>query len=233
MESSLVYALLDTRLSDSMFTTASSDAMTNARLNRVEGAIPYIRRANQVYSSSAVKAPSQNAVNPVMKSAGDRLINPNSGLQAVGNTSPFVMQGKFNFTATPTSITLFWDGTNGSQIFVIKRADGTSFTIPGGSLLISGLTPLTTYGFLPYNCITSQNNLSFSMGDAGNPQFAFSPSAPATLISLANQNQQAAVNEAITTGFIYFATTAGGTATGSGAAGDPSPYTGQNEIPAL
>lgn len=220
-------------MSDKLFTTSSSDAMLNSRLNRVEGAVPFIRRANQVYSASAVKAPSQNAVNPVMKSAGDRLINPNSGLQAVGNTSPFVMQGRFNFTATANSITLFWDGTNGSQIFVIKRADGTSFTVPAGTMLITGLSPLTTYGFLPYNCITSQNNLSFSMGDSGNPQFAFSPSAPATLIALANQNQQAAVNEAITTGFIYFSTSAGSVTTGSGVAGDPSPYTGQNDVPSL
>ena len=218
-------------MSDKLFTQPDDASMTTSRLKRVEGAIPYIRRANQVYSGAAIKAPSQSAVNPVTKSAGDRLINPNSGLQAVGNTSPFVMQGKFNFLGTSNSITLFWDGTNGSQIFVIKRADGSSFTVPSGSLFIGGLTPNTTYGFLPYNKITAQDHLSFSVGDAGTPQFAFSPAASETLISQANQNQKQAVNEAITTGFIYFTTPAAGSSTGSGDAGDPSPYTGQNQIP--
>lgn len=224
---------MDTK--DPLFSMQTTDqaAMMNSRLNRVEGAIPYIRRSNQVYSGSAVKAPSQNAVNPVVKAAGDRLINPNTGLQAVGNTSPFVIQGKFNFTSTPDSIMLFWDGTNGSQIFVIKRADGTSFTVPQGTLVISGLQAATIYGFLPYNKITASDALSFSVGDAGTPRFAFSPSASAQLISAANQNQKAAVNEAITTGFIYFSTSGTGSSSGSGTAGDPSPYTGQNEIPVM
>lgn len=213
-------------MSDSMFTTKSSDAMLNARLNRVEGAVPYIRHATQVFSNSKIKAPSSGSVE--VTSSGNQAsgqINPYSGISAVGNAFPFVVQGNFGFTAGANSITLYWDGTNGSQIFVIKRTDGTSFTVPGGSMAVGGLQPATFYGFLPYNKTTSENNLSFSLGDSGNPMFAFSPTADPALIAAANQNQKMASNEAVTSGFVYYQTTAGGASAGQGNPGVLAPYT--------
>lgn len=219
-------------MSDPLFTTSSNQAMLNARLNRVEGAIPYIRSARQVFSSSSVKAPASSAVNPVLNSTlASGTIVPNTGIQAVGNAFPFVIQGKFGFSATPTSITLYWDGTNGSKIFAIKRTDGTNFTIPAGNLLISGLFPLTQYGFLPYNKITSPTQLSFSIGDAGNPQFAFSPSASPDLIAAANQNQSNAGNESVTNSFIYFTTPSSGTDAGQGTPGLLPAYPGGDNRP--
>lgn len=206
--------------------------MLNARLNRVEGAIPYIRGARQVFSGSAVKAPSSSGVNPIANSSSaSGTISPTSGLQAVGNVFPPVVQGQFGFSATPSSITLYWDGTNGSQVFAIKRADGSNYTVPGGSMTITGLSPLTQYGFLPYNKLSSQTQLSFSLGDAGMPQFAFSPSASPPLIAQANQNQSMAVNESVTNSFIYFSTPSSGINAGAGTPGIPTAYPGGNNRP--
>lgn len=217
---------------DLLFQVRPEDSMINARISRVEGAIPYIRRANQVFSSSSVKAPASGGVNQVTNSSlASGTIIPNSGIQAVGNAFTFVIQGAFGFSATPGSITVFWDGTNGSQIFAIKRADGTSFTIPVGSLTVAGLQPSTQYGFLPYNKLTSQTQLSFCIGDAGTPQFAFSPSASPALIAAANQNQSNAGNESVTNSFIYFSTPASGSDTGAGVPGIPTAYPGGDNRP--
>jgi hypothetical protein len=216
-------------MSDPLFTTTSTDAMTNARISRVEGAIPYIRKATQVYSSSSVKAPSSAAVNPQMASStASGKINPSSGIQTVGSAYPPVISGNFGFTSTANSITIYWDGTNGSNILSLKRADGSNFTVPQGSLMINGLVAGTQYGFMPYSKITSQGNLSFVAGDAGNPQFAFSPAAPASMIASANQNQQMAVNEAVTNSFIYYTT---GSGAGLGSAGVPTAYPGGDNRP--
>lgn len=212
-------------MSDSLFITKPANAMMNARLNRVEGAVPYIRRTSQVFSNSKVKAPSQGSVEIVASgNQASGQINPYSGISAVGNAFPFVIQGRLGATTTANSITLYWDGTNNSQIFVIKRTDGTSFTVSSGSMTISGLQPSTFYGFLPYNKTTNQDNLSFSLGDSGSPMFAFSPTADPALIATANQNQKMASSEAVTSGFVYFQTTAAGTAAVLGNPGVLAPY---------
>jgi hypothetical protein len=224
---------MDSILSDAIFnTTNNTNALLLSRLKRTEGSIPYIRAANQVFSGSAVKSPAAGGVNPVSSgNYASGLINPDTGVQSVGNNTPFYLKGVFNFRATPTSITIYWDGSNGSQVFVIKRVDGTSHTVPKGNMTITGLSPNTAYGFLPYNCLTNQTSLSFSVGDAGSPRYAFSPSASQELIATANQNQKLASNEAITSAFIYFITPPGGTATGIGEYGTPSPYNQQRFAP--
>ena len=120
-------------VSDSIFQINSSDAMLQSLIKRTSGAIPYLRATVQVASTSSVKAPAQSGINAV--SSGNQAsgqVNPNTGLQNVGNVFPFYVQGKFGFVATPTTITLYWDGTNGSLPFVVKRVDGTSFSVPQG-----------------------------------------------------------------------------------------------------
>lgn len=220
-------------MSDSMFTAKNTaSAMLNARLNRVEGAIPYIRHANQVYTGSKVLSPAQNAVNVTGSGvSASGLVNPSTGLIAVGNAFPFTVQGNFGFTSTPNSITLYWDGTNGSKIFVIKRVDGTSLTIPSGSLLVSGLSPMTQYGFLPYNKTTTDANMSFTVGDSGSPMFSFSPSASPQFIAQATQNQDMADNESFTQNLIYYSTTAASVSSGQGAPGTLSPYSNVRDAP--
>jgi hypothetical protein len=233
LEAILVHDFMDQGMSkDSLFTVDSSSAPLNARLSRVEGAVPYLRRATQVYSSSSVKAPSSNSVNPVQHpSAGSGQISPTAGITAVGSAYPPVISGNFGFVGNANSITVYWDGTNGSILISLKRADGSNYTIPPSSLTVTGLSPSTTYGFLPFNNLTSQQHLSFTVGDIGFPQFAFSPSASPALIAVANQTQQMASNEAVTTSFIYFATPASGTSSGQGLPGTISAYPGRNTPP--
>ena len=219
-------------MSDSIFQINTSDAMLQSLIKRTSGAIPYLRATVQVASTSSVKAPAQSGINTV--SSGNQAsgqVNPNTGLQNVGNAFPFYTQGKFGFVATPTTITLYWDGTNGSLPFVVKRVDGTSFSVPQGSLVISGLNAGTIYGFLPYNCLTNQTVLSFVTGDAGSPRFAFSPSATPELKAQASQRQNLSSNEAITENFVYYTTSPSGTISGQGSPGVLSPYSEVRDAP--
>lgn len=212
-------------VSDSIFTPSTSNAGILSRLNRVEGAIPFQRAGSQVYSASAVTAPTSSGVIPTSKGIGGQ-INPVSGINTVGNAYPYTVQGNFNFSATSSAITIFWDGTNGSNQFVIKRSDGTNFTIPPGRLQINGLSAGVVYRFAPYLNLNSPNNVSFVAGDSGTPRFAFSPNASSVLTSSAIRTQQLQENEAITPGFIQFTmpSSSGGTSSGSGSAPPPTPY---------
>jgi hypothetical protein len=49
-----------------------------------------------------------------------------------------------------TSVSFFWDGTNGSVPFVIYRDDGTSTPPIFGNYTVTSLTPSTLYYFYPY-----------------------------------------------------------------------------------
>lgn len=213
-------------MADTLFTSANkSNAMLLSLVKRTSGSIPYLRRTIQVDSTSRVKSPISQGVNPLNgNSAGAGQINPYSGLQNLGNNFSFYIQGKIGFSATSNSITLYWDGTNGSQVLVVKRVDNSSFSIPKGSLTISGLNADTIYGFLPFNCLTNQDNLSFCTGDAGTPRFAFSPAASDELKAAKNQTQNLSSNEAITESFIYFTTAPSGTISGEGSPGVLAPY---------
>src|SRR4051812_8570051 len=63
-------------------------------------------------------------------------VRKRGGVSVAGNTSGFA------YVSTDTSITWYWDGTNGSKVIVIHRADGSNFTVPttGSGLTVSGLT---------------------------------------------------------------------------------------------
>ena len=220
-------------MSDSLFTTnsASNNSQILDRIKRSDGSIPYLRRANQVYSAAPIKAPAASSVNT--SNSGNYAAGQvsNTGVQGVGNNTPFYVQGTFGFVASATTITIYWDGTHGSVPLVIKRVDGTNYSVPKGAIGILGLSPSTSYGFLPYNKLTNQDSLSFSVGDSGAPRYAFSPTCPAALIASANQNQKLSTSEAITSAFIYFTTPASGSIAGPGEYGTPSPYNQQRFAP--
>lgn len=213
-------------MSDSIFTTQDQqNQQLNSRLTRVEGSIPYQRAGSTVYSGSLVKSPTSGAVLTTVKGIGGQ-IDPVGGVEAQGNAFPFTVQGVFQFSGTSTSITIFWDGSHGSQQFVIKRSNGQNYTIPKGSLVINGLTPGTIYKFTPYLNLTSPNTVSFVVGDSGSPRFAFSPDASSEVTAAAIRQQQLTSNEALTTGFIQFSTAAasGGTSSGGGESPPSTPY---------
>lgn len=85
----------------------------------------------------------------------------------------------FGFTApSPTSINIFWDGTNSSTILRIYRDDGTVAGPFAGNQLITGLTAATQYFFYPYFDEATQRVLFVSIPPAvGSPPIAYTAAA--------------------------------------------------------
>jgi hypothetical protein len=204
-------------------TPATVSSSIDGRISRLEAALPRNVAGSPLYSNSSSATPARVAVLP------SGLISPSTGIAATGSAFPFVVQGQFGFAWAANVLTIYWDGTNGSIPFVIRRSDGTKITIPNGTLAISGLSPSTNYSFAPFVAVAQPSVVSFVAGDSGSPRFAFSPNAPTDSLASASQTQRLTVNESITNGLIYFTTgTATTTTTGGGAAsGGGNPYTGQ------
>lgn len=187
----------------------------DARLSRLEAAFPATIAGQVTFSNSTLAVPGAHAV------TASGLIAP-TGTQATGSTFAFVVQGNFSFTSNGSSITIFWNGSNGSKLLAIRRADGSNYSVSAGSMTIGGLTAGTQYGFSPFVAISQPQNLSFSQGDAGTPKFAFSPAASPLLISTASRTQRLTTNERITEGLIFFTANIGASGLGTGT------YTGQS-----
>ena len=77
-------------------------------------------------------------------------INPASAQLASRGGRVTSTVNSITFTTTTTSITFYWDGTNGSKPLTIYRDDNTTAGPISGSLLVSGLSPSTTYFFFPF-----------------------------------------------------------------------------------
>lgn len=187
----------------------------DARLSRIEAALPSTVAGKVTFSNSNLAVPNTSSVT----SSGS--IAP-TGVQATGSTFAFVVQGNYSFTSTGDTITIHWDGTNGSKLLAIRRADGSNYSITANSMTISGLTSGVQYGFSSFVAIAQPASLSFVQGDAGTPQFAFSPTASPALISSASRTQRLTTNERITEGLIYFTAGVGASGPGTGT------YTGQS-----
>ena len=187
----------------------------DARLSRLEAAYPTSIAGRVTFSPSTLSVPSAGSVLP------SGAIAP-TGIQATGSTFAFVVQGNFGFISDGTSITIHWDGSNGSKLLAIRRADGSNYSVTVGSMTVGGLTAGTQYGFSPFVAIAQPQNLSFVQGDAGTPTFAFSPTADASLISSASRTQRLTTNERITEGLIFFTANVGASGLGTGT------YTGQS-----
>ena len=181
----------------------------DARVSRLEAGYPTSRAGKVVYSSSSLAVPASGSVT----SSGS--IAP-TGITATGSTFAFVVQGNFSFTSDGTSITIHWDGSNGSKLLAIRRADGSNYSITSGSMTIGGLTAGTKYGFSSFVAVAQPQNLSFVQGDSGTPKFAFSPSADSALIASASRTQRLTTNERITEGLIFFTADAGASGNGNG-----------------
>jgi hypothetical protein len=202
---------------------SSLSTTDDARLSRLEAGFPQSRAGGVLYSKSPNAVPSNAAV----LSSG--LISPTQGIAATGNAFPFVVQGNFGFSWNGTTLTIYWDGSNGSSPFVIRRADGTQISVPRGSIDIAGLSGTTLYSFAPFISVAQPERVSFVLGDAGSPRYAFSPASSAASLATASQTQRLTSNERLTDGLIYFTTGASGTSTaGNGTSSNGSnPYTGQ------
>lgn len=131
-----------------------------------------------------------------------------------GSVPPAGNISGFAYTSTDHSITWYWDGTNGSHVIVIIRADKSRFTVPtaGSGLTVSGLSASTTYYFLPYWNVNNLCNIGWVTGTVGTPQIAFVVGDTTDVVNtqayLMVQSNQSA--EALTGGFMTAATAAGG-----------------------
>lgn len=187
------------------------------RVRRLERGTQYLRGGVLVDPSG------KYARIPVALLSGNKVSLTSKHLDTKGSIPPFGVVGNFGSSTTSTSITLYWDGTNSSVKFKIMRTDGSAVNIPGSSLTITGLTPSTSYGFLPFWSSHNNCGIGFIKGDAGSPQFAFTAAAR-TVQSSIKQIYQG--NEALTNGYVLISTPASGTGGGIGAGGGGGGGTG-------
>jgi len=192
-----------------VYTFDSVDDLS-VRVRRLERGRQYFRAGNLVTSSGSLAALPKDLLDDTNKIA---LI---SGVSAKGSIPPSGVVGNFAFTATTTTITIYWDGTNGSVKLSLIRTDGTAVQIPANSLTVTGLTAGTTYGFLPFWSPFNNCGIGFVVGDSGTPKCVFSSAAQ----TVTNSMQQLQLGrEALTAGYITFATPSSGTSGGTGTGG--------------
>lgn len=106
-----------------------------------------------------------------------------SQLKSIGSRISSLTTG-FTYTATTTSVTMYWDGTNSSVLLRVYRDDGSVDGPFSGNQLVSGLLANTQYFFYPYfdeNFRTVQ--FVAISGAVGSPPIAYT----ATTIQAAQQ----------------------------------------------
>lgn len=144
-------------------------------------------------------------------------------LKKIGGAGVSANVAGFAYTSTGTSITWYWDGTNGSKVPVITRGDGSRFTVPtsGSGLTISGLSNTTTYYFLPFWNVNNLCNIGWVQGTTGSPQIAFVLSDTTDTVNAATYFMQSTLqgNEPLTNSFMSAATASGGGSGGGGGGG--------------
>lgn len=98
-------------------------------------------------------------------------------LGAFGSIPPSSGTG-FQAVATATTVTFYYDGTNGSQIITVQRANGQSSQVAAGKTVVTGLLANTTYYFYPYYDERTQS-LRWVAGTVGNAAIGFTAQDPA------------------------------------------------------
>src|SRR5271156_390749 len=126
-----------------------------------------------------------------------------SGVMMKGSVPP-TWSGSFTYVSTTSSITWTWSA------LTILRADGTSTSIPNGSLAITGLTTGTTYYFYPY-WDDSALAIGWVAGGAGSPANALTAKT-----NVAAQQPSLQARIPLSQGAVVAATTTSGTGGGSG-----------------
>lgn len=142
----------------------------------------------------------------------------NSAVQKQGSVGPASNTYGFAYTSTVNTITWYWDGTNGSKVLVIHRADGSTFTVPPGSITISILSPSTDFYFLPFWNTNNLCNIGWVQGTHGTPQIAFvlADTTDAVMSPQYMMKQNSQANEPLSGGFMLASTPASGSGGGGG-----------------
>lgn len=197
------------------FSTSGSPG--NSRLQRLETGAQRIQRGKLRPTSGVYQRLPKSTLVPLK--SGVQILNlATSAVRKVGAVPPQSNTYGFAYVSTTTSITWYWDGTNGSKVLVIHRTDGSVFTVPPGSLAVTGLALNTTYYFLPFWNTNNLCNIGWVQGTIGSPQIAFVLADTTNVITspqyLMQQNAQ--MNEPLSGGFMSGATTASGSGGGGG-----------------
>lgn len=198
---------------------------TLSRLARLEDAVPLLIGGGK-YAGNRYATLSSVSTSAV---SGGLIDLSSTGLITIGAIPPTVSEAGFALTWTDTTATVFYDGTNSSQVIVIRRTDQSRFTIPPSSRSITGLTASTWYGLLPYWAPYSKCNISWVQGTVGTPQICFPGGTGASFVNAQTPAQQADSiaqqlfqgREQLSAGFLTFKTAAGG---GSGSGTPTSDY---------
>jgi len=131
-------------------------------------------------------------------------IDPTKPGMLMKGSVPPTWSGALTYVSTTSGISWNWTA------LTIARADGSSTTIPNGSLSVTGLTLATTYYFYPYWDDTALV-LNWVAGGAGSPA-----NAQTAKTNAAAQQQSLQGRIPLSQGAIVAATTAAGTGGGSG-----------------
>lgn len=104
-------------------------------------------------------------------------IDPSTAQLLSVGSRPYSIATPITAVATTTTITFYWDGTNGSQVFQVGRDDGTNFgpSIAGSPMVVTGLTINTNYFFYPYfdESINQIKFVNIPLTSVGTPAIAF------------------------------------------------------------
>jgi len=164
-----------------------------ARISRVEDVVPLIQRGGGFASQG------RNQYLPIASGGiqvGRIDLTSTSVLSFQGIVAPNVIDGQFTVAKpSDSSATLYWDGTNSSRVIVIRRADGTTTTVPPSNITITGLTHDLTYQVLPYWSPNNACGLGFAPGTVGTPAIAFLSTDSDTTFAQGKAIQSLAGNE--------------------------------------
>lgn len=190
--------------------TASASEL--ARLQRLEIGSPYLRANNRVPTPAAYGRIPKDLLN------GDGFDIRSSGIITLGSTPATAStSGAFAYTSTTSSIHWYWDGTNGSQRILQRRADDSKFPIPAGDVNVTGLTINTPYSFYPFWPTFGQCQIGWSQisgTSVGTPAIAFAAANDEAL-----HLQTLTDREPLSLGAMTAATAAAGSGSGSAGGG--------------
>ena len=185
-----------------------------ARVSRLEDVTPFTIRGD------AFAGQGRNKFFPLDSTGvlkGKLNLGTASGINFQGILAPNVIDGQFTVASpSDSSATIYWDGTNNSRVPVIRRADGTTSTVPPSNITITGLTFSVQYEALAYWSPFNACGLGFAPGTVGTPLIAFASTDADTLVAQGVAVQSAAGREPI--GTISWTQPASG---GTSSASDP------------
>jgi len=163
-----------------------------ARIARIESVTPYRLGGGMFAPSDFSPLDSGGLID------GKLNLATSSSISFMGSMAPAVVDGVFSVgSATDSTATIYYDGTNSSRVFLLRRADQTVSVIPPNNISLSGLTSSAVYTAYAYWTPFNECGLGWASGLAGTPLIAFTAAATATQIKQAVAQQHFAGREEI------------------------------------